>query len=277
MRFGAASMIRRTTFCESPARGGSTTSTSGRPACCDELAQRQPHIAGKEAGVVDLVAARVARSRRRSPPRRSPAPTARPRAAPSAARSCRSRSRGRRRARSRAARRTRSPARTAARPSPCWSGRTPRREIRTARPPSSSCEPIGAGEQLGRAAGGRLGDAVESASTAGRLRSRQRRASDRGRAGRGWSRAAPAARRCGGPRGRRGCAGSRRRCGGRTARGPASRHQATHLLAGPVARLGGEQAVARLDDLLPAAGRVEAADRGVPSASVPNEYSSLLR
>ena len=30
---GCASMIRRTTFCDRPARGGSTTATSGRPAC----------------------------------------------------------------------------------------------------------------------------------------------------------------------------------------------------------------------------------------------------
>ena len=30
---GRASTIRRTTFCDSPARGGSTTATSGRPAC----------------------------------------------------------------------------------------------------------------------------------------------------------------------------------------------------------------------------------------------------
>ena len=52
-------MIRRTTFCERPARGGSMTSTSGLPAVRDELAERQADVAREEANVVDLVALRV--------------------------------------------------------------------------------------------------------------------------------------------------------------------------------------------------------------------------
>ncbi len=52
-------MIRRTTFCDRPARGGSTIRTSGRPALLDELAQRQADVAGEEVGVVDLVGAGV--------------------------------------------------------------------------------------------------------------------------------------------------------------------------------------------------------------------------
>ena len=49
-------MIRRTTFWERPARGGSTTKTSGRPGALDELAHREAHVAGEEARVVDPVA-----------------------------------------------------------------------------------------------------------------------------------------------------------------------------------------------------------------------------
>ena len=56
MRCGAASMIRRTTFCESPARGGSTTSDVRPPGALDELAHGQAHVAGEEVRVVDLVA-----------------------------------------------------------------------------------------------------------------------------------------------------------------------------------------------------------------------------
>ena len=56
MRRGAASMMRRTTFCDRPARGGSMMQTSGRLASLDELAQREAHVAGEEARVVDLVA-----------------------------------------------------------------------------------------------------------------------------------------------------------------------------------------------------------------------------
>src|SRR3954463_5759977 len=65
-------MIRRTILADSPARGGSTTSTSGRPACsassrsaarrsrlAGELAQREADVAREEPGVGDLVAPRV--------------------------------------------------------------------------------------------------------------------------------------------------------------------------------------------------------------------------
>ena len=52
-------MIRRTTFCDSPARGGSTTARRGLPAVLDELAQRQADVAGEEPRVLDLVALRV--------------------------------------------------------------------------------------------------------------------------------------------------------------------------------------------------------------------------
>ena len=51
MRLGEASMMRCTTFFESPARGGSTTSTSGRPARSTQLGQRQARVAGEEVGV----------------------------------------------------------------------------------------------------------------------------------------------------------------------------------------------------------------------------------
>ncbi len=59
IRFADASISRRTTFWLRPARGGSTTITSGRPGLLDELPERQPDVAGVEMRVVDLVEARV--------------------------------------------------------------------------------------------------------------------------------------------------------------------------------------------------------------------------
>ena len=49
MRLGEASMIRWTTFFDSPARGGSTTSTSGPPGALEQLGQREARVAGEEA------------------------------------------------------------------------------------------------------------------------------------------------------------------------------------------------------------------------------------
>src|SRR5258707_1374683 len=49
MRFGEASMIRCTTFFERPARGGPTTTTSGRPAPAGKLGPA-PHGLGSPAG-----------------------------------------------------------------------------------------------------------------------------------------------------------------------------------------------------------------------------------
>src|SRR3954470_15792370 len=68
MRLGAASTMRRTILALRPARGGGTTTTPGRFANphlgaaggLDELAHREPHVAGEEARVADLVLARVA-------------------------------------------------------------------------------------------------------------------------------------------------------------------------------------------------------------------------
>ena len=48
-------MIRRTTFCESPARGGIDDHHVGAFRLLDQLAQREPDVAGEEPGVVDLV------------------------------------------------------------------------------------------------------------------------------------------------------------------------------------------------------------------------------
>ena len=45
-------MIRRTTFCDSPARGGSITQTSGLPGLLDEVAHREPDVAGEERAFV---------------------------------------------------------------------------------------------------------------------------------------------------------------------------------------------------------------------------------
>ena len=102
MRCGAASMMRRTTFCERPARGGSTTSDVGPAGALDELAHARARTSpAKKLRVGDLVERARSRSRRRPPPRRSRRPTPRRRAARATGRSCRSRSRGRRRARSR--------------------------------------------------------------------------------------------------------------------------------------------------------------------------------
>ena len=42
-------MIRRTTFCDRPARGGSMTSDVGLAGALDELAHREAHVAGEEA------------------------------------------------------------------------------------------------------------------------------------------------------------------------------------------------------------------------------------
>ena len=120
-------MMRCTTFLERPARGGSTTSTSGRPARSSSSGSaRRVSPAKKWAFVIPLRArardrvgdgrldeldapqlagARGERQRDRADPR----------------------SRGRTRAPSPRARRTRRRPRTAPRPSRCWSGRTPRR------------------------------------------------------------------------------------------------------------------------------------------------------
>ena len=127
-------MIRRTTFCERPARGGSTTTTSGRPAPLDEFAHRESHVAGEEVRVVDAVARARWRSRRRPPPRRARRPTPRRRARPASARSCRSRRRGRSTRSQPWSRRRRRRRRRAARPSRCSSGRRPRRRSGTAGP-----------------------------------------------------------------------------------------------------------------------------------------------
>ena len=51
-------MMRRTTFSDRPARGGSMTATSGAR-LLDELAHRDADVAGVEGRVVDLVEARV--------------------------------------------------------------------------------------------------------------------------------------------------------------------------------------------------------------------------
>ena len=56
MRVGAASMMRRTTFWLRPARGGSTTRTSGRPASSTRSRSARADVAGEEARVADLVA-----------------------------------------------------------------------------------------------------------------------------------------------------------------------------------------------------------------------------
>jgi hypothetical protein len=65
----------------------------------------------------------------------------------------------------------------------------------------------------------------------------------------------------------------------RSARGPGAR-PARGTIAAPararVAALGGEQAVLRSDDLVPAAGAWKP-QTSSPSGPVPNEYSSLLR
>ena len=78
-----------------PARGGSTTTTSGRPVLLEQRAHRGAHVARVEAGVVHAVEARRSRSRR--PRLAPPAPRRTPRAhrAPGRARSCRCRRRGR--------------------------------------------------------------------------------------------------------------------------------------------------------------------------------------
>ena len=55
MRLGAASMTRRTTFCERPERGGSTTRTSGWPACSTSSRSASADVAGEELRVVDVV------------------------------------------------------------------------------------------------------------------------------------------------------------------------------------------------------------------------------
>ena len=58
-RRGCVSSSRRTTFWESPARGGSTTTTSGRGRALGQRPQRVAHVAREEVDVVDLVQARV--------------------------------------------------------------------------------------------------------------------------------------------------------------------------------------------------------------------------
>ena len=131
-------MIRRTTFCDSPARGGSTIRTSGRPARSTSSRMRQPHVAGEEVGVVDLVGARVGdRVGDRLGDQLEPPHLGHPRGHEQADRAdpavqvVDALEAGRRR-------RTRSPARTGARPSRCWSERTPPAEISKRIPPSSS-------------------------------------------------------------------------------------------------------------------------------------------
>ena len=59
MRLGEASMMRCTTFLERPARGGSTTSTSGRPARSSSSGSAVRRVAGEEVGVGDRVAPRA--------------------------------------------------------------------------------------------------------------------------------------------------------------------------------------------------------------------------
>ena len=98
----------------------------GLAGALDQVAHREPDVAGEEGGVGDLVERARSRSRRRPPARRSPRRRPRAPAWRARGRSCRCRSRGRRRARTRAARPRRPRARRAPRPSPCWSGRTPR-------------------------------------------------------------------------------------------------------------------------------------------------------
>ena len=59
MRGASISMMRRTIFCDRPARGGSTTMTSGLPGLLDQRARGRAHVAGEELRVVDAVQLRV--------------------------------------------------------------------------------------------------------------------------------------------------------------------------------------------------------------------------
>ena len=222
-------MIRRTTFCESPARGGSTTSTSGgppsRPARAAPAARRR-----RRSGRCRSRWRGRCRSRRRSPSGTSSRPhTSATRGAIEQRRSCRSRSTGHRRARSRRARRTRSRARTAARPSRCWSGRTPRRRCSKRSPPSSSSKLLGARPAARSRHPGVVSPTPrlarpQQAVQAGR---RPRPATSRSSSPCAGDQPDLELRRCAGPRGRRGCAAIPRRCGGHRRSGPAPGTSAT--------------------------------------------------
>ena len=82
IRLGLDSMIRWTTFFESPARGRIDDHQVGTTGALHQLGQRRAGVAGEEVGVGDPVAARPRRSRRRRRVRAARSPTARRRGAP---------------------------------------------------------------------------------------------------------------------------------------------------------------------------------------------------
>ncbi len=150
-----ASMIRRTTFCDSPARGGSTTSTSGRPArSTSSRSARRTSPAKKCALAISFRRALAIASATAS--RRSRAPTPPRPAARAAARSCRSRSTGRRRAPSRASRAYSIASAYSRSAISVLVWKNASGEMREAQPAELLLEPVRAGEQLGLAALGRL-------------------------------------------------------------------------------------------------------------------------
>ena len=137
MRGAPSSPRRFSAFPASPARGGSTKTTSGVARAVAQLLEHLPDVAGEERGVADPVQLRVL-DRARDRLLRDLDPPDRQRvAAPARARSCRCRSRGRRRSRRRSARRSRasSYSRSAMRVFVCRKAFGRRRKRR---PPSSS-------------------------------------------------------------------------------------------------------------------------------------------
>ena len=139
-------MMRRTTFADRPARGGSTTTTSGRPAFSASSRKASRTSRRRSARARCRSPARCP-SRRRRPVRRPRCPRALRPGRRATGRPCRCRCRGRRGAPSPRAPRTRPRRRRAARPSPCSSGRTPPARSRSAaRRPRRGCarRPTGA-------------------------------------------------------------------------------------------------------------------------------------
>ena len=268
-------MIRRTTFCDRPARGGSTTSTSGRPArSTSSRSARRTSPAKKwalsisfSARVGDRVGDRLldelepphlgGAGRHQQPDRADPAVQV----VDALER--------------RRARRTRSRARRAARPSRCSSGRTPRgdpqRACRRSPPRAGRCRRAARSR---RPAWSRR--RCRAGSTAGRRPARPRRASASrsSRPGlvtsRTWS--SPVRRPSRTTRLRSKPSPVRRSYAVR----PCARHHATtrSRAALPASEASRQSVISTISSQRPGAWKPHTSR---PSASVPNEYSSLLR